>query len=388
MVDRSTAASASHAGHHAPVLISGASFAGLATAYWMTRLGYRVTIVELASGLRKGGTPVDIEGETIEILSRMGMLDAVTAKALPPRSLEFKDADDVVLGVMGASSGPADGPVGRYEIHRDDLLDILFAAIPSVDILFGRAISKLDDGVHGVSVTLDDGTQHDCALVFGYDGNRSRTRSLVFGDNAAASYFMGGYLCLKVVPETGLVPANTSEIFSVPGLTAMLNGYEDRTDIALAFRSDRQIDYDFRDRAQQRRLINDHFDGLGWKVPHMLACLNSGDDFYFDAASQIRMPAWSKGHVALVGDAGYCVSPVAGMGGSMALIGAARLADALHRYPADHRAAFADYEDKLRPFVEQVQERAATDGMSLLFPADETELAERDRRLTQGEFDL
>jgi 2-polyprenyl-6-methoxyphenol hydroxylase-like FAD-dependent oxidoreductase len=68
----------------AAVLVSGASFAGLATAYWMHRLGYRVTVIEVASGLRKGGTPVDIEGETIGVLTSMGMIDAVRAKALPP----------------------------------------------------------------------------------------------------------------------------------------------------------------------------------------------------------------------------------------------------------------------------------------------------------------
>ena len=79
----------------------GASFAGLATAYWMNKLGYRVTVIEVARSLRKGGTPVDIEGETIAILARMGMTDAVRAKALPPRSLEFKDAEDRTLGVAG-----------------------------------------------------------------------------------------------------------------------------------------------------------------------------------------------------------------------------------------------------------------------------------------------
>ncbi|RZJ43719.1 MAG: hypothetical protein EOO19_12690, partial [Chryseobacterium sp.] len=55
--------------------------------------------------------------------------------------------------------------------------------------------------------------------------------------------------------------------------------------------------------------------------------------------NQIRMPCWSRGRVTLVGDAGYCVSPLAGFGGSMAIIGAGRLADALERYPDDHGAA-------------------------------------------------
>jgi 2-polyprenyl-6-methoxyphenol hydroxylase-like FAD-dependent oxidoreductase len=127
---------------------------------------------------------------------------------------------------------------------------------------------------------------------------------------------------------------------------------------------------------------------LGWKVPALLDSMDGDDDFYFDRINQIRMPCWSRGRVTLVGDAGYCVSPLAGFGGSMAIIGAGRLADALERYPDDHAAAFRHYENGLRPFVEEVQERAATNGLAMMFPADETELAERDRKLLAGEMDM
>jgi len=372
-----------------PVLVSGASFAGLATAFWLNRLGYQVTIVELASGLRRGGTPVDIEGETIGILERMGLFGAVRAKALPPRAFKFKDADDRTLGGFGVDAGAEETARTRFEIHRDDLLDILFSGIDgSVEVLFSRSIKQIVDEPDGVTVALDDGTRRTFALVFGCDGNRSNTRKLVFGDEENFTYFMGGYVYLKVVPATGILPPNVSEVFSVPGRTAMLNGYDDRTDIGLAFRTAGEIEYDYRDRAQQRAMIHDHFDGLGWKVPTALKHVGTDDDFYFDRINQIRMPSWSKGRVVLVGDAGYCVSPVAGMGGSMAIIGAGRIAEALEQHGADYAAAFQDYHDKLHAFVEEVQERAANDGMATIFPGDDAEITERDRKLRDGELDL
>lgn len=372
-----------------PVLVSGASFAGLATAFWLNRLGYQVTIVELASGLRRGGTPVDIEGETIGILERMGLFGAVRAKALPPRAFKFKDADDRTLGGFGVDAGAEETAHTRFEIHRDDLLDILFSGIDgSVEVLFSRSIKQIVDEPDGVTVALDDGTRRTFALVFGCDGNRSNTRKLVFGDEENFTYFMGGYVYLKVVPATGILPPNVSEVFSVPGRTAMLNGYDDRTDIGLAFRTAGEIEYDYRDRAQQRAMIHDHFDGLGWKVPTALKHVGTDDDFYFDRINQIRMPSWSKGRVVLVGDAGYCVSPVAGMGGSMAIIGAGRIAEALEQHGADYAAAFQDYHDKLHAFVEEVQERAANDGMATIFPGDDAEITERDRKLRDGELDL
>jgi 2-polyprenyl-6-methoxyphenol hydroxylase-like FAD-dependent oxidoreductase len=367
------------------ILISGASFAGLATAYGLSRLGYRVTLIEAAPGLRRGGTPVDIEGETIDILKRMGLVDHVRAKALPSRRFAFKNADDSTLGSMGVSGDQASDV--RYEIHRDDLLGILFDAVADdVELLFGRSMTGLEERADGVMVTLDNGEQRDVALVVGCDGNRSNTRRLVFGGGDQFSYFMGGYLFLKVVPDTGLLPADTTEIFRAPRRMAMLNGYDDRTDIGFAFRTESEIAYDYRDRAQQRRLIEERFCDLGWKVPAMLASVAGDDDVYFDRINQIRMPCWSRGRVVLVGDAGYCVSPLAGLGGSMAIIGAGRLAAALERYPDDHASAFRHYEDGLRPFVEQIQERAASEGMSTMCSADEVELAERDREIAAGDM--
>ncbi|RYE93539.1 MAG: monooxygenase, partial [Oxalobacteraceae bacterium] len=75
------------------VLISGASFAGLTSAYFMHRQGFDVTIVEIAPQLRQGGTPVNIRDDTIEIVKQMGIFDAVRANRLDLRKWDFMNAD-------------------------------------------------------------------------------------------------------------------------------------------------------------------------------------------------------------------------------------------------------------------------------------------------------
>ena len=79
-------------------------------------------------------------------------------------------------------------------------------------------------------------------------------------------------------------------------------------------------------------------------------------DSLFDRVSQINMPSWSQGRVALVGDAAFCVSLMAGQGSALAMTGAYVLAGELAK--ARHDIAFANYEKLLRGFVEKKQQGA------------------------------
>ena len=67
------------------------------------------------------------------------------------------------------------------------------------------------------------------------------------------------------------------------------------------------------------------------------------------------MPKWSQGRIALVGDAAYCVSLMAGQGSALAMTGAYVLAGELVRAAGCHAEAFANYESRLRAFIEAKQ---------------------------------
>ena len=99
------------------------------------------------------------------------------------------------------------------------------------------------------------------------------------------------------------------------------------------------------------------YDGMGWEVPDMLGHLDDGP-VYFDRVSQIRMPAWSRGHVTLVGDAAACPSLLAGEGTGLAMIEAYVLAGELHAAGGDVALALRRYEEKLGAFVAGEQKGA------------------------------
>ena len=106
------------------------------------------------------------------------------------------------------------------------------------------------------------------------------------------------------------------------GLNASMRPTHDRAiaKAGLAFASE-PIPYDRHDLDAQRAILVDRFAGAGWQCDALLSAAQEADDFYFDSFLQVHMPTWSSGRVTLVGDAGYCLSPLSGMGTSLALVG-------------------------------------------------------------------
>jgi 2-polyprenyl-6-methoxyphenol hydroxylase-like FAD-dependent oxidoreductase len=96
-----------------------------------------------------------------------------------------------------------------------------------------------------------------------------------------------------------------------------------------------------------------------WESPRILAELDRTQDLYFDRVSQIKMPTWSQGRIALIGDAAFCVSLMAGQGAALAMTAAYILAGELGKAGQRHEAAFHKYEEVLRTFIESKQQAAA-----------------------------
>jgi 2-polyprenyl-6-methoxyphenol hydroxylase-like FAD-dependent oxidoreductase len=363
------------------VLVSGASFAGLSTAYWMNKLGYNVTVVEIAGELKKGGTPVNIMEKTIDIVKNMGLFDKIRSNKIAMESISFKNSDDITIRVNDAKDREQQGDV-EYEIERDVLLQLLFDAVKEdVEFIFGESIVSLQEEDNGISVAFKGGTKRSFDLVFGCDGIHSAVRKHWFGEESEFSHFLKTYFSITIVNKL-LIPENTTQLYNEPGKMIMLNAYNNKTDIVLCFSSEQEIPYDYRNEEEQRNIIFNQFSTTGWRTPELLAEVKNSTTFYFDKLCQMKMPSWTKGRVALVGDAGYCASPAAGRGGSLAIDGAAALANAFQKCHGDFEPAFREYNKNFRPFIEEVQAGVVNYGLDMLIPQTEDAIRARNEQET------
>ncbi|MGA5451858.1 FAD-dependent monooxygenase [Streptomyces umbrinus] len=363
------------------VLVSGASIAGPAVAFWLQRYGFTVTVVEKSTGLRGGGYPIDVRGTAVEVARRMGILPQLQKAHIESRRLTFLNADGSEAAVVHPQAVVGGVEGHDVEVPRGDLADVLYGAVTDeVEFVFDDSIDALKEHEHGVEVTFRSGVQRGFDLVLGADGLHSRTRELVFGPEQQFHRYLGYCFAIFTMPNTfGL--SHEALIWNTPGRAAALYAVKDSNELHafLNFAQPEPPREVFRAPEAQRDLVAATFADDEWEIPAMVAAMSHANDAFVDTVSQVRMPCWSNGRVALLGDAAYAPSFLTGQGSSLALVGAYMLARSLaaHR---DHTEAFAAYERDIRGFVEMNQAQVG-EGDATLFPTTTEALERRNRRL-------
>ncbi|KAM0753826.1 FAD-dependent oxidoreductase [Meredithblackwellia eburnea MCA 4105] len=354
------------------VLISGASIAGPALAYFLSRQGFKVTVVERAPSLRPGGYKIDVRGTAVQVLQKMGVMEQVREHSVGMLSASFVDANSRVYATLDAEVFGMREP-GDEEIMRGDLALILYERTKasqegdaiSIEYVFGESIKLLKEDQNGITVEFENGypsTRFD--LVVGCDGLHSRVRNLAFGAEETMVDHLGTSVAVFTVPNSFNLD-RTECIYSTLGRTSIVYSTKGSSDARAFLLFTTPADVPARpSRQQQIEILHQTFGDVGWVLPKVLESItteSTPEDLYFDQISQVRhLPSWSAGRVVLLGDAGYGPSLASGQGTSQALVGAYILAGELKRQyllptrtsTPNYQAAFEAYQTKMTPFVE------------------------------------
>lgn len=337
-------------------LISGAGVAGPALATALGRHGIEATVVEAATKLRTSGFAVDFRGATHKaVLTNLGVLDELMAVQTHGGAMQGVDEHGRQIYRL-----PEEFAGGEVEVRRSDLSRVLYErSLAHADYLFGDTVVHLAEAADGVRVDFAHAESQTYDIVIGADGLHSGVRRLALGPERDFVKHLGYYIAGWDLPnDRGY--GTTAMQHNVPGRMASVGAdFRDpsKAGALFVFTGERR-DVDWRDLDRQKQMITEAFAGMRWEVPYLLGTLREVDEMYFDSISRVRVPQWTKGRVALLGDAAWGVT-LGGMGVGTGIVGAYVLAGELALARGDHRAAFAAYEQRMRAYAGRWQKGAS-----------------------------
>jgi 2-polyprenyl-6-methoxyphenol hydroxylase-like FAD-dependent oxidoreductase len=356
-------------------MVCGAGIAGLTTAWWLSRYGWDVVLVERDRGLRGAGYLIDFGRPGYDVLDRMDLLPRLRAVAQHVPGAVFVDS-------AGRSTARLDFRVaerlmdGRMaNVMRGDLARVLYDALPDkVDLRFGATVDTAREFMGQVEVTLTDGSEHTVDLLVGADGLRSRTRRMAFGPDELYLRHLGYHTAAYLFTDVRIAAEVGSEVrmLTLPGRQAGFYRLPDGRVASFLVHHAPEPDLPVFPTAA----IHQAYAGMGWVVDAALDHCPPADQIFYDLVAQIEMPTLYLGHTVLVGDAGMAVSLLAGQGASLAAYSGFLLARHV-RDASDIPLALAAYQRDLAPVVAS-QQRAGRRAAKWVIPTAQWQIALRD----------
>lgn len=358
------------------VVIVGAGIAGLSLALALRARGHESVVLEKSPHLRDEGYMLDFFGPGYDAAEKLGLIEDLERIHYPIARLAFLNRTGHERFSLPYRSLRLRLFRNRhFNLTRGALERVLYDRIAGVvEVRFATTVLSLDDARNRVRVMLSDGSTLEPDLLVGADGIHSAVRSLAFGPEEQFARRLGFQAAAYVVPHR-IEGAGDKVLSTLSNPGRQVAVYPIRGGRTAAFFVHRASPSEDR-LLSARSELDEAFRGMGWIVPLLLDAAPDPPDLYFDEVAQVELPAWSRGRIALVGDACQAVSLLAGQGASMAVAAALVLAEELNANH-DASAALSAYERRVRPVIARKQ-AAGRNIARWLVPQDRLHLVVRD----------
>ncbi|KAJ5129997.1 Monooxygenase FAD-binding [Penicillium bovifimosum] len=345
------------------VLICGGGIAGPALAYWLAQLGHKVIVVERFPTVRATGAQVDIRGQGITAIKRMGLHEAIRSKLVDEAGVSIVNSRGKTKAtILANKSGKgASSLSSEYEIMRGDLVRILHEATEGeVKYIFGKTVDSFKEHGDQVVAYFSDGSSDTFDMLVGADGQGSRVRRNIQPVAAPSEYHnLGVHMAYCFIPRIESDPIGMCRAYLCPGrrmiMTRTHNEKETQIYFILLSDSEELRAVPKLPIQQQKKAWANMFHDAGWQSERFIKEMQTTDNWFCQDVVQVKTDTWHSGRVVLLGDAAHCPSPLTGMGTTSSLVGAYVLAGEISR-SQDLTQAFENYHKIMQPYVDEIQQ--------------------------------
>lgn len=350
-------------------LVAGAGIGGLTTALRLSRAGWRVSVFEKAPVLEEAGAGLQLSPNASAVLRRLGVLDRLAEAALAPEAIRIRRAaDGATLALLPIDDAERRWGAPYLLAHRADLQRALLEAVSadaSIELRTGVEVLEFGATPEAMTVFLRAGSSRiasdgDCLICA--DGSRSLLRLKFRGDAGDDRRFAGSVAWRALVDSGSVSPdmrRSESNLWLGPG--AHLVHYPLRggtvVNVVAVLEEDSSVSdaQEFWSIPGDPKLIGRRFARWADSARNLIAAAPRWRKWpLFD---RDPLPSWTKGRVALLGDAAHPVLPFLAQGAAQAIEDADALGEAFERAPTVE-AGLASYGATRRPRATRVQKEA------------------------------
>ena len=321
------------------VLIIGGGVAGLTLVGCLKKRGIAdITLVERAPQFQNMGFLIGFWENGRRVMRYLG-IDTITERK------GYEIAKSVMLDKKGKLLKTVTlmlpGTLGKTVIiSRADLHEGLLTLLGGVKVKLGTKFTKIIQNEECAKVSFSDNTEEIFDIVIGADGIHSQVREHIFGKNFITRY--GSGVWAYWLPKDFKYPmlptqllGNGKACFILPSGTSAVVSFIARIPPGTGFTA-----------KDRRAYLQDLFSEFGGLAAEALRVAPPSESIWYDDISCVRMPRWYKKRVVLIGDAQHAVSPLVGMGSSMAMEDAFVLAEELSLHSQDIETALREFEKR------------------------------------------